>query len=329
MNVLLAGGAGYIGSHMALLLVEAGHAVTVLDDLSAGHAQALPGVPLVVGSVADGALLARVFARQHFDGVMHFAAHIEVSESTYAPGKYYRNNFCGTLALLDCMVRFGVSRLVFSSSAAVYGTPERSPVEESAPCRPLSAYGKSKWMVEQALQDYDLAHGLKSVCLRYFNAAGADPAMRVGESHEPESHLIPLVLQAASGRRNAIQVYGRDYDTPDGTCIRDYVHVFDICAAHLLALRSLAAGGASRVFNLGNGRGFSVQEVMDAAARVTARRPAVEERPRRAGDPPRLVADATRARLELGWSPQYPELDTMIRHAWQWEQTGRSNTRQA
>ncbi|HUQ24816.1 MAG TPA: UDP-glucose 4-epimerase GalE, partial [Burkholderiales bacterium] len=256
---------------------------------------------------------------RRFDGVMHFASFIQVGESVRAPGKYYGNNFCNTLALLDAMVRHDVRRFIFSSTAAVYGMPDQVPIPESAPKRPINPYGHSKRMVEQALADYDVAHGLKAVCLRYFNAAGADPTARLGERHEPESHLIPLVLQAASGRRAAVQVFGRDYDTPDGTCIRDYVHVVDLCSAHLLALQSLMDGAGSAAYNLGNGNGFSVQEVIDTAARVTGRGIAATDAPRRAGDPPRLVADSTLVRRALGWRPAYAALDAMVAHAWAWQ----------
>ena len=321
MKVLVVGGAGYIGSHMVLVLAEQGHEVLVLDDLSSGHADAVHGGELVVGGLGDAALLERLLGSGRIDAVMHFASFIQVGESVQQPGKYYRNNFSNTLALLDAMVRHGVKRFIFSSTAAIFGEPQRVPVDEAALQRPINPYGRTKWFVEQALQDYDHAHGLRSVCLRYFNAAGADPRGRTGERHDPESHLIPLVLQAASGRRASIQVFGRDYDTPDGTCIRDYVHVMDLCSAHALALEVLMRGGASAAYNLGNGNGFSVQEVIDTARRVTGRAVPVVDAPRRPGDPPRLVADSRLARRELGWAPAHADLSTMVAHAWAWERS--------
>jgi len=326
VRILVVGGAGYIGSHMVLQLTEAGHHIVVLDDLSSGDRAAVFGAELVVGNVADAPLLDRVLADGRFDGVMHFASFIEVGESVRDPGKYYRNNFSSTLGLLDAMVRRGVRAFIFSSTAAIYGIPESVPIDESAPQRPINPYGRSKWMVEQALADYERAHGIKSVCLRYFNAAGADPLARIGERHEPESHLIPLVLQAASGRRESVQVFGRDYPTPDGTCIRDYIHVVDLCSAHLAALSRLVQGAPSNAYNLGNGNGFSVAQVIDTAQRISARDIRVIEAPRRPGDPPRLVADATRARRELDWRPRYPELDTIVAHAWAWEKKLRGLT---
>ncbi|HUQ73327.1 MAG TPA: UDP-glucose 4-epimerase GalE [Burkholderiales bacterium] len=320
MKVLVVGGAGFIGSHMTLALAEAGHEAVVLDDLSSGREDAVLGARLVVGSIADAQLLDRLFKAERFDGVLHFASLIQVGESVREPAKYYANNLANTLTLLDAMVRHGVRRFIFSSTAAIFGNPERVPIDEAAAERPINPYGRTKWMVEHALRDFDAAYGLRSVCLRYFNAAGADPRARIGENHEPESHLIPLALQAASGRRSSLQVYGRDYDTPDGTCIRDYIHVTDLCAAHLGALERLRDGGASAAYNLGNGNGFSVQNVIDVVGKVTGRPIRVEDAPRRAGDPPRLVADARRARAELGWQPRYADLEAMVAHAWAWEQ---------
>lgn len=319
MHILVVGGAGYIGSHMVKALSRAGHTVTTLDNLCSGHRDAVLAGELVEGDLGDPALLDRLFSAERFDGVMHFAAHILVGESVEDPAKYYENNLCKTLRLLDAMVRHGVKRFIFSSTAAVFGEPDDTPIDEAHPTAPINPYGRSKLMVEQALADYDRAYGLKSACLRYFNAAGADPEGELGERHDPETHLIPLVLQAASGRRPAITVFGRDYDTPDGTCIRDYIHVADLCQAHLLALERLAAGGESVAYNLGNGNGFSVQEVIGAARRVTGREITVYEGPRRAGDPARLVADSARARAELGWDPQLASLEVIIAHAWAWE----------
>jgi UDP-glucose 4-epimerase len=319
MNILVVGGAGYIGSHMVKRLGQLGCRVTTLDNLSAGYRDAVLCGELVQGDMADKALLNLVFAKGQFDAVMHFASFIQVGESVVQPAKYYANNVVNTLQLLDVMLAHGVKQFIFSSTAATFGEPQYVPIDEAHPQHPINPYGRSKLMVEQALADYDTAYGLKSVCLRYFNAAGADPEGQLGERHEPETHLVPLVLQAASGRRAHISVFGRDYDTPDGTCIRDYIHIVDLCEAHWLAVQHLAQGGASEAFNLGNGQGFSVQEVIDTARQVTGRAIAVQEGPRRAGDPARLVADATRARQVFGWQPQFADLATIIAHAWQWE----------
>jgi UDP-glucose 4-epimerase len=320
MNLLIVGGAGYIGSHMVKHLLAAGHGVVVADNFATGHRDAVVGGELVELDIADAAALQALFAAQHFDAVLHFASFIQVGESVTEPGKYYANNLAATLTLLQAMVQAGVKQFIFSSTAAVYGDPAYVPIDEAHPKNPINPYGRSKWMVEQVLEDFDRAYGLKSVCLRYFNAAGADPAGRLGERHEPETHLIPLILQAASGRREAITVFGRDYDTPDGTCIRDYIHVADLIEAHALALDYLQRGGESGAFNLGNGNGFSVQEVIDTARRVTGQEIRVIDAERRAGDPPRLVADSTLARKLLGWQPRYADLDTIVAHAWAWEQ---------
>ncbi len=318
MRVLVIGGAGYIGSHMVKFLGRQGCDVTTLDDLSSGHRDAVLCGQLVQGDFGDAGVISHVLS-QGFDAVMHFASFIQVGESVAHPAKYYLNNLAKTLVLLDAMREHGVKQFIFSSTAATFGEPQYVPIDEKHPQRPINPYGRSKWMVEQALQDYDLAYGLKSVCLRYFNAAGADPEGQLGERHEPETHLIPLVLQAASGRRADIRVFGRDYDTPDGTCVRDYIHIQDLCAAHWLALQSLAGGGSSQSFNLGNGQGFSVQEVIDTARRVTGRDIQVVDAHRREGDPARLVADSAMARRVLGWAPAYAELEVIVRHAWQWE----------
>jgi UDP-glucose 4-epimerase len=319
MKVLVVGGAGYIGSHMVLMLSEEAHEVVILDDLSSGHSEAALVGKLFRGSTADNELLDRLFAEGRFEAVMHFASFIQVGESVQHPAKYYRNNVVNTINLLDAMIRHGVQYFIFSSTAAIFGQPDYTPIDEAHPKQPINPYGRSKLMVEQVLRDYDLAYGLKSVCLRYFNAAGADPAARTGESHDPETHLIPLLLQVASGRREHAQIFGRDYDTPDGTCIRDYIHIVDLCAAHSLALNQLAAGRPSAVYNLGNGNGFSVQEVLETVREVTGRPVPVVDAPRRPGDPARLVADATLARTTLGWSPRYPGLHTIVSHAWNWE----------
>ncbi len=318
-TVLIVGGAGYIGSHMVKMARAAGYAVAVADDLSSGRREALLGAPLHVGDIGDAAFVDAVLAQVRPAAVMHFASFIQVGESVREPARYYRNNLAATLTLLEGMHRHGVSRLIFSSTAAIFGNPLRIPIDEAHPKAPINPYGRSKWMVEQMLDDFDLAYGLRSVCLRYFNAAGADPDGELGECHEPQTHLVPLVLQVASGRRAHITVHGDDYATPDGTCVRDYIHVADLCSAHLLALRQLLDGGASARYNLGNGNGFSVHEVIEAARRVTGHPLPVIVGPRRKGDPPSLVADATAARRELGWTPRFADLDTIIAHAWAWE----------
>jgi UDP-glucose 4-epimerase len=323
MKLLVVGGAGYIGSHMVQHLLAAGHAVVVADNFSTGFADALSaaGSPLVAElDIADANALSALFSAHRFDAVLHFASFIQVGESVTKPGKYYANNLSATLTLLQAMLQAGVKRFIFSSTAAVYGDPAYLPIDEAHPKAPINPYGRSKWMVEQVLEDFDRAYGLKSVCLRYFNAAGADPAGQLGERHAPETHLIPLVLQAASGRRPAISVFGRDYATPDGTCIRDYIHVADLVDAHALALAYLQQGNPSAAFNLGNGHGFSVQAVIDTARRVTGREVPLVDGARRPGDPPCLVADASQARSVLGWQPRFADLETLVAHAWAWEQ---------
>ena len=304
---------------MVKMLGQQGCRVTTLDDLSSGHRDAVLCGDFVQGNFGDRAVLDAVLS-QGFDAVMHFASFIQVGESVQQPDKYYRNNVTYTLGLLDAMRAHGVDKFIFSSTAATFGEPQYTPIDEHHPQQPINPYGRTKLMVEQALADYDKAYGFKSVCLRYFNAAGADPEGQLGERHEPETHLIPLILQAASGRRSHIGVFGQDYDTPDGTCIRDYIHINDLCSAHWLALQSLMSGQGSQAYNLGNGNGFSVQEVIDAAKQVTGRNIPVQHSPRRAGDPARLVADATQARQQLSWQPQYADLATIVQHAWAWEQ---------
>jgi len=272
------------------------------------------------GGVAFTGIRCRVppeYATEHsFDVVMHFASSIMVGESVEKPSMYYRNNVTNTQNLLDAMIKHGVKQFIFSSTAAIFGEPEYTPIDEKHPKAPINPYGRSKWMVEQILEDYDRAYGLKSICLRYFNAAGADPEGELGERHDPETHLIPLVLQAASGQRDAITVFGRDYDTEDGTCMRDYIHVADLCQAHWLAIESLQNHGESQRFNLGNGNGFSVQQVIDVCREVTGKDITVIEGERREGDPAVLVADSSRARSELGWQPQFADLDSIVAHAW-------------
>ena len=324
MKVLVVGGAGYIGSQMVKQLTHAGDSVVVLDNLSTGFRELAHYGELVVGDLADPLLLERLFRKHHFDGVMHFAAHSLVGESMQNPGKYYRNNVSNTLNLLEVMVRHDVKYFIFSSTAATFGEPEYVPIDETHPQQPINPYGSSKLMVERLLQDFHAAHGLNSMCLRYFNACGADPEGELGECHDPETHLIPLILQAASGRRESITVFGRDYATEDGTCIRDYIHIEDLCSAHALALEALVQGKkqGALAYNLGNGQGYSVQQVIEMVERVVAEDGytlTVDEGARRSGDPAQLVADATLARRELGWQPQYADLETIIRHAWAWE----------
>ncbi len=318
-SVLVVGGAGYIGSHMVKYLLRQGCDVVTYDNLSTGYRDAVLGGEFVLGDLADKAALEDLFSTHSFDGVVHFASFIQVGESVKEPAKYYENNVTNTLNLLNAMVKHEVKRFIFSSTAAVYGEPQYVPIDEAHPKQPINPYGKTKWMVEQILQDYDNAYGLKSIALRYFNAAGADPEGELGERHEPETHLIPLVLQAASGRRPHISVFGRDYDTPDGTCIRDYIHVADLADAHWLALQKLLGGSDSAAYNLGNGNGFSVQAVINAAREVTGRDIAVEDSPRRDGDPARLVANSLAARNALNWLPVRHDLDTIIQDAWRFE----------
>lgn len=319
MKILVVGGAGYIGSHMVKMLLDSGHEVITFDNLSSGFRDAVLGGVFVEGDLADISALDDMFTLHQPDAVMHFASYIQVGESVQHPNKYYLNNFTNTLNLINEMVKHGVNNFIFSSTAAVFGEPEYVPINEEHVKNPLNPYGRSKWMVEQVLADYERAYGLKSVCLRYFNAAGADPDGLLGERHEPETHLIPLVLQTLSGKRPHISVFGRDYDTPDGTCLRDYIHIVDLCSAHLLALTKLVETGKSMRFNLGNGSGFSVQEVIAAAEKVTGKKVEVVEAPRREGDPARLVADSRLAQTELHWKPIYPDLDSIISHAWNWE----------
>lgn len=321
--ILVTGGAGYIGSHAALALQQAGYELLVLDNLSNGHQELVERelqVKVVVGDISDRPLLDHLFATYPIAAVMHFAAYIAVGESVTDPAKYYRNNVAGTLTLLEAMVAASVKQLVFSSTCALYGTPKFVPITEEHPQAPMSPYATSKQMVEQMLADFDAAYGLKSVRFRYFNAAGADPDGRLGEDHAPETHLIPLVLLAALGKLESIAIFGTDYPTPDGTCVRDYIHVADLAQAHVLGLQYLQNGGDSDVFNLGNGSGFSVREVIEAARQVTQQEIQVVERDRRPGDPPILVGSSDKARSVLGWQPQYADLDKILTHAWQWHQ---------
>ncbi|MFI3118875.1 MAG: UDP-glucose 4-epimerase GalE [Methylococcaceae bacterium] len=317
--ILVVGGAGYIGSHMVWLLGQKGVDVVTLDNLSSGHRDAVLHGQFVLGDIADRLILDKVFGEHKFDAVMHFASFIQVGESVLDPAKYYQNNVVNTLNLLNAMRAHGVDKFIFSSTAAIFGEPEYIPIGEAHPQSPINPYGWSKRMVEQVLADYDRAYNLKSVCLRYFNAAGAHPDGLLGERHDPETHLIPLVLQAASGQRPHITVFGRDYDTPDGTCIRDYIHILDLAEAHWLALQHLQSGGETRAYNLGNGNGYSVNEVIETARRITGRAIPVQEGQRREGDPARLVADAGKIQQELGWQPIYADLNTIVKHVWHWE----------
>jgi len=319
-NILVVGGAGYIGSHMVKELIEAGFDVTTLDNLSTGHRQSVTGGAFVQGDLSDEALLDRLFSEKPVDAVMHFAAFSLVGDSVENPIDYYRNNFAGTLSLVAAMVRHGIRRFIFSSTAAVYGEPETVPIPESHPCNPTNPYGAGKLAVERMLSDCDAAYGLKYMSLRYFNAAGADASARIGERHERETHLIPLVLRTALGRRGHIDIFGTDYQTPDGTCLRDYVHVTDLAAAHLLALSALLEGSGSDIFNLGNSTGHSVREVIELSRRITGRPIAAREASRRPGDPAVLVADSGKIRRELGWHPRYEDLENIIESAWRWHQ---------
>ncbi len=322
-TILVVGGAGYIGSHAVLALKQAGYEVVIFDNLEYGHRELVDrvlDVELVVGDTRDPAALATLFATHKIDAVMHFAAYIAVGESVTEPAMYYTNNVVGTLNLLEAMRSAKIDKFVFSSTCAVYGVPQFTPLVEDHPFAPISPYATSKLMVENILADFDRAYGLRSVRFRYFNAAGADPSGRLGEDHSPETHLIPLVLLTAMGKREHISVYGTDYPTPDGTCIRDYVHVQDLAAAHVLGLKHLLAGGDSQIFNLGNGNGFSVKEVIETAKQVTGKEIKVVYGDRREGDPPILVGSSDRVRQVLGWQPEYPGLAEIIAHAWQWHQ---------
>jgi UDP-glucose 4-epimerase len=317
VKVLVVGGAGYVGSVTVDQLVQAGHAVTVLDSLVTGHRDAVhPDAELVVADVRAEDALSRLLASHSFDAVVYYGGYIQAGESVINPGRYFANNVGGCIALLNAMVAYGVGRFVFSSSAAVYGEPDEVPVREDAPLSPVSPYGEAKLMVERMLPWYE-TQGVRYTSLRYFNAAGASD--RCGEDHRPETHLIPIVLEAAAGQRDAVPLYGTDYPTPDGTCIRDYVHVSDLAAAHVLALERPDEGGG--VVNLGNGTGFSNREVIETARKVTGKPVAVREEPRRPGDPARLVASSERAKEALGWKPGFSGLETMVESAWRWRES--------
>ena len=327
-TILVTGGAGYIGSHAALALKNAGYEVIILDNLSYGHQEIVDEVlelKLVVGDTSDRALLDKLFTTHQIDAVMHFAAYIAVGESVSEPGKYYTNNVASTLNLLEAMLAHGINKIVFSSTCAVYGMPQEVPMRENHPHDPLSPYAASKDMVERILKDFDVAFGLKSVAFRYFNACGADPGGLLGEDHTPETHLIPLALLTALKKRSSLSIFGTDYDTPDGTCVRDYIHVNDLADAHVLGLEYLLSRGESEIFNLGNGNGFSVREVIETARQVTGLEIPAVESDRRPGDAPILVGSSEKVRQMLGWNPKYADLQQIISHAWQWHQTRHGN----
>ncbi|MFD0682073.1 MULTISPECIES: UDP-glucose 4-epimerase GalE [unclassified Paenibacillus] len=320
MAVLVTGGAGYIGSHTVAELLARNEEVVVVDNLQQGHREAVLGGKLYEGDIRDAAFMDKVFQENEIDAVIHFAANSLVGESMQNPGKYYHNNVYGTLCLLEKMNEYGVKKIVFSSTAATYGEPENLPILESDRTLPTNAYGETKLAMEKMMRWFDVAHGIKYVSLRYFNAAGAHKSGRIGEDHAPETHLIPIILQVALGQRPHISIYGEDYATLDGTCVRDYIHVTDLSDAHILAVAKLRNGGESSVYNLGNGKGFSVKEVIEIARKVTEHPiPAVVEA-RRAGDPATLVASSERTRAELGWKPQHDSLEQIIQTAWAWHQ---------
>ena len=318
MAILVTGGAGYIGSHTVLHLLDKGEDVVVLDNLSKGHRDALQGATLYEGDLLDGVFLDKVFTEQNIDAVIHFAADSLVGESVKEPLKYYHNNVIGTHSLLTKMVEHNVKNIVFSSTAATYGEPKQVPIVETLPTNPTNPYGETKLAIEKMLKWSDQAYGLKSVCLRYFNAAGADPEGRIGEDHDPESHLIPIVLQTALGQRDQVQVFGDDYQTEDGSCIRDYIHVMDLADAHFLAVKKLKNDGISSIYNLGIGQGFSVKQVIDVCREVTGHEIPAAIAPRRAGDPAVLIASPEKAKSELSWEPKFTNLKDIVKHAWSW-----------
>jgi UDP-glucose 4-epimerase len=316
--ILVIGGAGYIGSHMCKLLRESSELHLVFDNLEQGHRDAVKGSTVVQGDLRNSEDLDRVFKENDIDIVMHFAAYISVGESVREPGKYWDNNTAGVLTLLEAMRRHGVKRFVFSSTAAIFGEPQYVPIDENHPKNPTSPYGDSKFAVERMLLTYDRAYEMRSVALRYFNAAGADPEGQIGEDHHPEEHLIPLAITAALGQRGPLKIFGTDYDTPDGTCVRDYVHILDLAEAHSLAVKHLRDGGDTRQYNLGNGHGFSVKEVIDTVERVSGKVVPHDEAPRRPGDPAKLIASSDRIRADWNWSPKFPKLETIVETAWNW-----------
>lgn len=320
--ILVVGGAGYIGSHMLKLLRESGEDHLVFDNFEHGHREALQGSNAVQGDLRNANDLLELFAKhENIDVVMHFAAYISVGESVREPSKYWHNNTTGVLNLLDTMRIGGVNKFVFSSTAAIFGEPKYVPIDEGHPKNPTSPYGHSKLAVESMLTDFDKGFGLKSVCLRYFNASGADPSGTIGEDHDPEEHLIPVAMLSALGQRPPMKVFGDDYDTPDGTCVRDYIHVLDLASAHLSAVKHLRDGGESRRYNLGNGKGFSVREVLDTVEKVIGKPVPREDAPRRPGDPATLIASSAKIAADWGWKPHYPDLETIVAHAWEWHKS--------
>lgn len=322
MSVLVVGGAGYIGSHTVYALLDAGYEVVVVDNLSTGFRAAVPAkARFYEADIRDREAIGKVLAAEHIDSVIHFAACSQVGESMQEPLKYYENNVYGTMVLLGVMLEHGVTNIVFSSTAATYGEPETVPIPESAATNPTNCYGATKLAMEQMMRWTAHASDLRYVALRYFNACGAHASGEIGEAHDPETHLIPVILQAAQGKRDKISIFGEDYDTPDGTCIRDYIHVSDLAQAHVLAMEYLAKGNESDVFNLGNGTGFSVKEVVEMARQVTGCDIPAEISPRRAGDPARLVASSDKTKAVLGWQPQYADLSVIIESAWQWHRS--------
>lgn len=323
MAILVCGGAGYIGSHINKQLYKEGYETIVFDNLIYGHKEAVKWGKLVVGDLKNVDEIEAVFKNNQIDAVFHFAAYAYVGESVDHPEKYYYNNVVNTLNLLHVMMKYGCNKIIFSSTCATYGEPEKVPITEDMPQNPINPYGATKLMVERIFQDYHKAYGLQYVVLRYFNAAGADPDGEIGESHNPETHIIPLVLDAASGKRPDIKVFGADYDTPDGSCIRDYIHVYDLATAHLLALHHLEAGKESQFFNLGNEKGTSVLEVVDSVKRVTRRNLKVTLTDRRPGDPAKLVGSSQKAQEVLGWKPIYGDIDAIVGHAWKWHENCR------
>ncbi len=321
MNILVTGGAGYIGSHCCKELSKKGFHPITIDNLIYGHKNFVRWGEFFQGDVGDPTHLKECLSQYKIDAVMHFAAYAYVGESVEDPLKYYENNLRNTIQLLHAVLENDIKYFVFSSTCSTYGNPQKTPIDEDHPLNPINPYGKTKRMIEEILRDYQIAYGLKYISLRYFNAAGADPDAEVGEDHDPETHLIPLVLDAAAGKRKAIKVFGTDYGTPDGTCIRDYIHVTDLAQAHILALQQLTDGADSSVYNLGNGQGFSVLEVIERARKITGKNIAVENSDRRPGDPPVLIASNEKAARELGWKPQYADIDDIIGTAWKWHQT--------
>lgn len=322
MRILVLGGAGYIGSHTVYELIDAGHEVVVADNLLTGFRKAVhPQATFYEGDIRDKKFLDALFEKEKIDGVIHFVASSQVGESMVNPLKYYNNNLCGTETLLESMVEHGVDKIVFSSTAATYGEPERIPIAESDRTEPTNCYGETKLAMEKMFRWTAQAHTLRFVSLRYFNACGAHPNGKIGEAHNPETHLIPLILQVPNGKREAISVFGTDYETKDGTCVRDYIHVNDLAQAHILAMEYLADGGKSDIFNLGNGVGFTVKEVVETARKVTGHPIPMKEEPRRAGDPSTLIASSEKAKAVLGWKPKYDDLETIVSTAWKWHQS--------